>query len=104
VGLLAFLAPLLFLLGLLGLAALRGRIVHSLALLVVENGSHRLLSGSEAGGNVKQLVGVNRRAPPELTHEVLAGHALEESVHDLRLSDARELSTSVGKALYEIPE
>jgi hypothetical protein len=83
VGLLAFLAPLLFLLGLLGLAALRGCIVHSLALLLVENGSHRLLSGSEAGGNVKQLVGVNRRAPPELTHEVPAGRALEESVHDL---------------------
>jgi hypothetical protein len=47
-GFLALLAPILLLLGLLGLAALRGRVVHALALLAVENGPHRLLSGSEA--------------------------------------------------------
>jgi hypothetical protein len=77
--------------GLLGLAALRGRIVHTLALLAVENGPHRLLSGREACGNIEQLIGVDRRAPPELAHEVQIGHALEEGVHDLGLSHTREL-------------
>jgi hypothetical protein len=52
-GLLALLSPLLFLHGLFGLAALRGRVVHPLALLPIENGPHRLLSGSEAGGDVE---------------------------------------------------
>jgi hypothetical protein len=37
-GFLALLAPLVLLLRLLGLAALRGRVVHTLALLVVEDG------------------------------------------------------------------
>jgi hypothetical protein len=41
------------LLGLLGLAALRGRIVHTLALPTVEDGSHRLLAESETGGDVE---------------------------------------------------
>jgi hypothetical protein len=63
VGLLAFLASLVLLLGLLGLAALRGRVVHALALLAVEDGPYCLLVGSEAGGDVEQLVGVDRRAP-----------------------------------------
>jgi hypothetical protein len=44
VRLLALLAPLVLLLGLFGLAALRGRVVHTLALLPVEDGSHRLLA------------------------------------------------------------
>jgi hypothetical protein len=91
------------LLGLLGLAALCGRVVHALALLAVENSPRRLLSGSEAGGNIEQLVGV-RWAPPELAHEVLTGRALEEGVHDLGLSIAREVSTALGEAPYEVPE
>jgi hypothetical protein len=63
-GLFTFLAPLVLLLGLLGLASLHGRIVHALALLVVADGSHRLLVGSDAGGDAEQLVGVNRWALP----------------------------------------
>jgi hypothetical protein len=51
--LLAFLAPLVLLVGLLGLAALRGRVVHALALLLVEDGPHRILAGGEAGGDVE---------------------------------------------------
>jgi hypothetical protein len=39
VGLLAFLAPLMLLLGFFGLTSLRRRVVHALALLTVENGS-----------------------------------------------------------------
>jgi hypothetical protein len=70
------------LLGLLGLAALRGRVVHALALLSVEDGPHRLLTGGKAGDDVEQLVGVDRRAAPEFAHEVLAGPTLEEGVHD----------------------
>jgi hypothetical protein len=58
--LLAFLAPLVLLLGLLGLAALRGCVVHTLAFLAVEDGPHRLLAGRKAGGDVEQLVGVDR--------------------------------------------
>jgi hypothetical protein len=50
VGLLAFLALLVLLLGLLGFAALRGRVVHALALLAVEDGPHHLFSISETGG------------------------------------------------------
>jgi hypothetical protein len=42
--LLALLAPLVLLLGLFGLAALRGRVVHALVLLPVEDGPHRLLA------------------------------------------------------------
>jgi hypothetical protein len=37
-------------------------------------------------------------------HEVPAGRALEEGVHDPRVSDARELGTMLGKAPYEVPE
>jgi hypothetical protein len=92
------------LLGLLGLAALRGRVVHTLALLPVEDGSHRLLAGGKAGGDVKQLVGVDRRAAPELAHEVPTGRALEEGVYDLGLSHARELRAALGEASYEVPE
>jgi hypothetical protein len=88
-GLLALLPPLMLLLGLLGLAALLGRVVHALAFLAVEDAPHRLLSGRELGGNIEQLVGVDRRAPPELAHKFSIGHALEEGVHDLRLSHAR---------------
>jgi hypothetical protein len=47
---------------------------------------------------------VDQRASPELAHEVLAGGALEEGVHDLGLSHAREFSTTLGKASYEVPE
>jgi hypothetical protein len=100
--LLALPAPLLLLLGLLGPAALRGRVVHVLALLAIENGPHHLLSGSEAGGDVEQLVGVDRRAPPKFAHEIRAGRSLEEGVHDIRLCDARELGTT--QVSYEIPE
>jgi hypothetical protein len=46
---LAFIAPL----GLLGLATLRGHVVHVLALLAVEGGPHHLLDGSETGGDVE---------------------------------------------------
>jgi hypothetical protein len=92
----------MLLLGLLGLAALRRRVVHVLALLAIENSPHSLISGSEAGGDLEQLVGVDQRAPLELAHEVPTGHALEEGVHDVRLSNARELSTTLGKASYEI--
>jgi hypothetical protein len=53
VRLFALFAPLLLLLGLLGLAALRGRVVHALALLPVENAPHRVLARSEAGGDVE---------------------------------------------------
>jgi hypothetical protein len=101
---LALLAPLVFLLGLLELAALRGCIVHALAFLAIEDGPHRLLAGSKTGGDVEQLVGVDRRAAPELAHEVPAGRALEEGVHDLGLGDTQELSTALGEAPYEVPE
>jgi hypothetical protein len=90
------------LLGLLGLAALRGRVVHALALLAVEDSPHRLLAGSKAVGDVEQLVGLDRRAMPKLAHKVLAGRALEVGVHDLELSHARELGTVLRKASYEV--
>jgi hypothetical protein len=35
-------------------------------------------------------------------HEV--GRALEEGMYDLRLSDAPELGTALGKVSYEVPE
>jgi hypothetical protein len=79
VRLLAFLASLVLLLGILGLAAFREHVVHTLALRPVEDGPHRLLARGEASG-VEQLVGVDRRAAPELAHKVPAGHALEEGV------------------------
>jgi hypothetical protein len=65
---------------------------------------HRLLAGGKAGGDVEQLVGVDWRAAPEFAHEVPAGRALEECVHDLGLGDARELSAMLGEASYEVPE
>jgi hypothetical protein len=102
--LLALLSPLVFLLGLLGLASLCGCVVHALAFLAIEDGPHRLLTGSKAGGDVEQLVGVNRLAAPELAHKVPAGHALEEGVHDLRLGHTWELSTALREASYEVLE
>jgi hypothetical protein len=104
VRLLDFLAPLVLLLGLLGLAALRRHVVHTLAFLTIEDGPHRLLAGSETGGNVEQLVGVDWWARPKLAHEVPAGCALEEGMHDLGLGYAWELSTTLGKATYEVSE
>jgi hypothetical protein len=79
-------------------------IVHALALLSVEYGPHRLLSGSKAGGDVKKLVGVDRWTSPELAHKVPTGGALEEGMHDLRLSNARELGIALGKTSYEVPQ
>jgi hypothetical protein len=102
--LLALLASLMLLLGLLRLAALRGRVVRALALLAIEDSPHHLLAGGKAGGNVELLVGVDRRATPKLTHEVRAGCALEEAVHDVGLGDARELRAALGEASYEVPE
>jgi hypothetical protein len=101
-GLLALLAPLVFLLGVFGLAALHERIVHMLAFPVVKDGPHHLLTGSEASGDVEQLVGVNRRASPQFAHEVPADRTLEEGMHDVGLRHARELDTVLGKAQYEV--
>jgi hypothetical protein len=92
------------LLGFLGLAALRGRVVHALALLALEYSPHCLLTGSKASGDVEQLIGVDWRTAPEFAHEVPTCRALEERVHDLRLSHAQELSTMLGEASYEVPE
>jgi hypothetical protein len=72
-GLFDLLAPLVLLLGLLGLASLCGCVVHAPALLVVEDDPHRLLAGSETSGDVEQLIGVDQRASPKLAYEVLAG-------------------------------
>jgi hypothetical protein len=100
--LLALLAPLLC--GFFGLVSLHRRIVHVLDLLPVENSPHRLLFRSEAGGDAEQPIGVDRWPPPKLAHKFSAGHSLEEGVHDLRLSDAREVGTVLGEAPYEISE
>jgi hypothetical protein len=95
--LLPFLAPLVLLLGLLGLASLRGCVVHALALLPIEDGPHHLLARGEAGGDVEQLIGIDRRAAPELAHEVPACRALEEGVYNLGLGHARELRARLEK-------
>jgi chromosome segregation ATPase len=58
----------------------------------------------EAGGDVEQLVRVDRRAVPQLAHEVLARGALEEGVHDFGLRHARELRIALGEAPYEVPK
>jgi hypothetical protein len=102
--LLPFLALLVLLLGVLGLAALRGRVVHALAFLPVEDRPHRFLARGKAGGDVEQLVRVDGRAASKFAHEVLVGGALEEGVDDLRLSHARELRAALGEASYEVPE
>jgi hypothetical protein len=101
--LLAFVAPLVLLLGLFGHAALRRRILHYLAFLAIKDVPHRLLTGGKASGDVEQLIGVDRWAAPELAHEVPAGRALKKSMHDLELGHAREFSTAFGKAPYEVP-
>jgi hypothetical protein len=88
---LVLLAPLVLLLGLLGLAALHRRVVHTLALLVVEDVPHCLLAESETVGDIEQLVGVDWRASPELAHEVPAGRTFEEGMHDLRLGSVGSL-------------
>jgi hypothetical protein len=75
-----------------------------LAFLGVEDGLHSLLTGTKAGGDVEQLVGVDWWATPEFAHEVPVGRAFEEGVHDLELSHARELSTTLGEASYEVPK
>jgi hypothetical protein len=102
--LLPLLAPLVLLVELFGLSALRGRVVRALALLDVEDCSHRLFVRGKAGGDVEQLVRVDRRAAPQLAYEVPARGALEEGVHDLGLRHARELRTELGEAPYEVPE
>jgi hypothetical protein len=101
--LLSLLAPLVLLSELLGLAALRGLIVCALALLAVEDRPHRLFARGKAGGDVEQLVRVNRRAAPELAHKIPARGAFEEGVHDFGLCHAWELRTTLGEAPYEVP-
>jgi hypothetical protein len=54
--LLSLLAPLVLLAELLGLAALRGRVVRAFALLAVEDRPHRFFARGKAGGDVEQLV------------------------------------------------
>jgi hypothetical protein len=54
--LLPLLASLLLPVGLLGLAALCGRVVRALALLAVEDRSHGLFARGKAGSDVEQLV------------------------------------------------
>jgi hypothetical protein len=102
--LLAFLALLVLLLGFLGPAALRGRVVHALAFLPIEDGPHRLLARGEVGGDVKQLVGVDRRAAPELAHEVPAGRVFKEGVYNLGLGHTREVHATLREVPYEVPE
>jgi hypothetical protein len=102
--LLPFFDSLVLQLGLFGLAALCWRVVHVLAFLAVEDCPHRLFTRCEAGGNVEQLVRVDLRTAPELTHEVPASGALEEGVYDLGLGHARELRAALGEAPYEVPE
>jgi hypothetical protein len=60
--------------------------------------------GGEAGGDVEQLAGVDRRAAPELAHEVPAGRALEEGMYDLGLGHTWELHAALREAPYEVPE
>jgi hypothetical protein len=100
--LLSLLAPLVLLVGLLGLAALRGRVVHTLAFLAIEDRPHRLFARGKAGGNVEQLVRISWRAAPEFAHEVPARGALEEGMHDFGLRHAWELRAALGKAPYEV--
>jgi hypothetical protein len=102
--LLSLLAPLVLLVGLLGLAALRGRVVHALALLPVEDCPHSHFARGEAGGDVEQLVRISWRAAPELAHEVPARGSLEEGMHDFGLRHAWELRAALGKASYEVAE
>jgi hypothetical protein len=102
--LLPFIAPLVLLLGVLGLAALRGHVAHVLAFLSVEDRPHRFLARGEAGSDVEQLVRVDGRVASKFAHEVPAGGALEEGVHDLRLGHARELCAALGETPYEVPE
>jgi hypothetical protein len=75
----------------------------ALAFLSVEDRPHRLLTRGKAGGDVEQLIQVDRRAMPKLAHEVLARSALEEGVHNLGLGYARELRAALGEAPYEVP-
>jgi hypothetical protein len=75
-----------------------------LAFFPVEDRPHRFLAGGEAGGDVEQLVQVNRRAASKLAHEVPAGRALEEGVHDFGLGHARELRAALEETPYEGPE
>jgi hypothetical protein len=102
--LLSLLAPLVLLVGLLGLAAFRRCVVHAFALLAIEDRPHCFFARGKAGGDVELLVRIGRRAAPKLAHKVPARGALEEGVHDLRLSHARELRTTLGEAPYEVPE
>jgi hypothetical protein len=100
--LLSLLVSLVLLAELLGLATLRGRVVHTLALLAVEDRPHCLFARGEAGGDVEQLVRVDRWTAPELAHEVPSCGALEEGVHDLGLRHTGKLCTALGEAPYEV--
>jgi hypothetical protein len=102
--LLPLLALLILVVELFRLAALCGRVVRALALLAVEDRSHRLFARGKAGSDVEQLVQVDRRAAPQLAHEVPARGAFEEGVHDFGLRHARDLRTALGEAPYEVPE
>jgi hypothetical protein len=70
----------------------------------MKDGRHRHLTGSKAGDDIEQLVGVDRRATPELAYEISTGRALEEGVHNLGLGYAWELGTALRKASYEVSE
>jgi hypothetical protein len=102
--LLAFLAPLVLLLGLLGLAALRRRVVHALAFFPSK------MAPTASSPEAKLVVMSNSSFEsasgllPKLAHEVPIGRALEESVYDLGLGHARELRAALEEALYEVLE
>jgi hypothetical protein len=73
-GLLALLAPLLLLRGILELDALR-----VFAFIAIKDRPHYLFSGGESSGDVEDLVGVDQQAPPKFAHKVPAGRALKEA-------------------------
>ena len=102
--LLSFPAPLLLLLGVLGLAALRGRFPLALALLAVEDGTDRLFAGGKVGGDIKQLIRTRGRAPSQLAHQILACRGQMKGTNDVEVGDAGELDALLGEATNEITQ
>ena len=103
-ALLSFPSPLLLLHDVLGLAALHRRFPLALALLIVEDGTDRLLAGGEVGSNIKQLVCTRGWAPSQLTHQILACRAQMKGTDNVGVGDAGELSAQLGEVANVITQ
>jgi hypothetical protein len=74
------------------------------ALITTKDGTDRLLAGGEVGDNVHQTVGSDRGVAAQLSDQLFACGAREESHDNVEAGDVGELGVLLRETLDVIPE